>query len=72
MADGQSVEPGEKGDGMDRVERLSGYTLGEGRRMKDVLESEADLLRSEGIDPTWPGFDDDADGRRRRRKQGRS
>jgi hypothetical protein len=27
--------------------------------MADVLAVEAELLRSEGIDPTWPGFADE-------------
>ncbi len=44
------------------MERLTpiGYVLGEGRRAEDVLAVQADLLRSEGIDPTWPGFDEKA------------
>ncbi len=44
------------------MERLTpvGYVLGEGRRAADVLAVQADLLRSEGIDPTWPGFDEKA------------
>lgn len=42
------------------MERLTpvGYVLGEGRRAEDVLAIQADLLRSEGIDPSWPGFDE--------------
>jgi len=27
--------------------------------MEDVLAAEADLLRSEGVDPKWPGFEGD-------------
>jgi len=47
------------------VERLTprvpvGYMLGEGRGVQDVFAVEAELLRSEGIDPAWPGFDEDA------------
>jgi hypothetical protein len=44
------------------MERLMpvGYVLGEGRRAEDVLAVQADLLRSEGIDPAWPGFDEKA------------
>jgi len=34
--------------------------LGEGRGVQDVFAVEAELLRSEGIDPAWPGFDEDA------------
>jgi len=46
----------------DRLERLTpgGYVLGEGRRAEDVLAVQAELLRSEGIDPMWPGFDEQA------------
>lgn len=45
-----------------RVEPLAeptGYVLPKGQHMRDVLAIQADLLRSEGIDPSWPGFDDD-------------
>jgi hypothetical protein len=31
--------------------------LGKDQRPEDVLAVQAELLRSEGIDPTWPGFD---------------
>ena len=41
---------------MDRIEAPSGYVLGENQTVKDVLRVEAELLRSEGIDPAWPGF----------------
>ncbi|HXB65277.1 MAG TPA: hypothetical protein VNV42_10420 [Solirubrobacteraceae bacterium] len=41
---------------MGRLTARSGYTLGEGQRVEDVLAVEAELLRSEGIDPAWPGF----------------
>ncbi len=43
------------------MERLSppvGYTLGEDQQVQDVLAVEAELLRSEGIDPAWPGFEE--------------
>ncbi len=42
-----------------------GYVLGEGRRFEDVLAIEADLLRSEGVDPEWPGFGSTAESDRR-------
>lgn len=32
------------------------YVLGKDQSMEDVLAVEAELLRSEGIDPAWPGF----------------
>jgi hypothetical protein len=43
------------------MERLSppvGYMLGENQQVHDVLAVEAELLRSEGIDPAWPSFDE--------------
>lgn len=43
------------------MERLSppvGYMLGEDQQVQDVLAMEAELLRSEGIDPAWPGFEE--------------
>ncbi len=43
------------------MERLSppvGYMLGENQQVHDVLAVEAELLRSEGIDPAWPGFEE--------------
>lgn len=41
---------------MERVELPTGYVLGKSQRVEDVLAVEAELLRSEGIDPAWPGF----------------
>jgi hypothetical protein len=35
-----------------------GYMLGEDQQVQDVLAVEAELLRSEGIDPAWPGFEE--------------
>lgn len=35
-----------------------GYLLPEGKSMQDILRMDAELLASEGLDPTWPGFDD--------------
>jgi hypothetical protein len=31
--------------------------LGEDQQVEDVFAVEAELLRSEGIDPEWPQFD---------------
>ncbi len=42
---------------MDRVSVPGGYVLGKNQRITDVLAVEDELLRSEGIDPTWPRFD---------------
>jgi hypothetical protein len=41
----------------DRLEGLNppaGYMLGEDQQVEDVFGIEAELLRSEGIDPAWP------------------
>jgi hypothetical protein len=62
MARRRDIQPPKESN---RVERLTppvpvGYMLGEGRRAEDVLAVQAELLRSEGIDPTWPGFDEKA------------
>jgi hypothetical protein len=32
--------------------------LGKDQQVQDVLAVEAELLRSEGIDPAWPGFEE--------------
>lgn len=44
---------------MEPVAIPKGYVLGPDRSLQDILDVEADLLRSEGIDPVWPGFADD-------------
>lgn len=38
-----------------------GYLLPQGKTMQDVLGMEAELLASEGLDPSWPGFDDNSE-----------
>ena len=62
------MEPDEASGGVGRVKVARGYTLGKDHRMKDVLAVEAELLRSEGLDPAWPGFEADRKGRKKRRK----
>jgi len=44
-----------------------GYVLNDKESVADILAVEADLLRSEGVDPRWPGFpeDDHRDGKKR-------
>jgi hypothetical protein len=42
---------------MGGVDGPDGYILGPDRSVEDVLSVTAELLCSEGIDPTWPGFD---------------
>jgi len=43
---------------MERVkpEQPTGYVLRDKEAVAEILAVEADLLRSEGLDPTWPGF----------------
>lgn len=41
---------------MERLKATDGYVLGEDQQVEDVLEADAELLRSEGIEPAWPGF----------------
>lgn len=43
---------------MDDMKTPKGYVLGKDQTIEDVLAIEAELLRSEGIDPKWPGFGD--------------
>ena len=44
---------------MERVEPASSYVVHDRASVEKILAVEAELLRSEGIDPTWPGFPDD-------------
>lgn len=44
---------------MERVEPASGYVARDRQSVERILAVEAELLRSEGIDPTWPGFPED-------------
>jgi hypothetical protein len=41
---------------MERVTLPSGYVLNDNQRIEDILAVQEDLLRSEGVDPRWPGF----------------
>jgi hypothetical protein len=41
---------------MERVEPPKGYVLKNKDEVREIMEVEAALLRSEGIDPRWPGF----------------
>ncbi len=43
---------------MERVEPPKGYVLKDKDTVKELMAIEAELLRSEGIDPAWPGFAD--------------
>ena len=42
---------------MARLRPPVGYRLPPNRSIEDVLEDHDKLLRSEGIDPTWRGFE---------------
>jgi hypothetical protein len=45
---------------MDRVTPPpTGYTVTTKQDVEEILAIEAELLRSEGLDPRWPGFPDD-------------
>jgi len=41
---------------MERVELPKGYVLADKQAVEQIMKVEAELLRSEGIDPKWPGF----------------
>jgi hypothetical protein len=41
---------------VERLKATDGYVLGEDQQVEDVLAVDAELLRSEGIEPAWPGF----------------
>jgi hypothetical protein len=56
MAGRRDLRAAEEIDGVQRLDDPIGYPLGKNQRIEDVLEVEAELLRSEGIDPAWPGF----------------
>lgn len=42
---------------MERLSPPAGYILGKDQQVADVFAVEAELLRSEGIDPAWPTLD---------------
>jgi hypothetical protein len=44
---------------MEGVEPASAYIVRDRHSLDKILAVEAELLRSEGIDPAWPGFPDD-------------
>jgi hypothetical protein len=41
---------------MERLEPPKGYVLANKHVVEEIMAVEAELLRSEGIDPRWPGF----------------
>ena len=56
MAKRRDLQPPEDNDGLERLGQPVGYALGEDQRVEDVLAANAELLRSEGVDPAWPGM----------------
>ncbi len=54
---------------MERMSQSHGYVLGEDQRVQDILAVQADLLRQEGVDPAWPGFDRDPAARPPRKRR---
>ena len=44
---------------MERVEPASAYVVRDRQSVEKILAVEAELLRSEGIDPAWPGYPND-------------
>jgi hypothetical protein len=41
---------------MERVEQTTAYVVRDRERVEKILAVEGELLRSEGIDPAWPGL----------------
>jgi hypothetical protein len=56
MAGPRDIRTPRTSDGVERLKATDGYVLGENQQVEDVLAADAELLRSEGIDPAWPGF----------------
>lgn|GEM_PF-6405581 len=57
MARQRDIQPPKESDRLERLSPPVGYMLGQDQRVEDVLAVEAELLRSEGIDPAWPRLD---------------
>lgn len=47
------MEPRDENNPLEERDLPTGYTLGEGRTMQDVLDVQAELLESEGLEPAW-------------------
>jgi hypothetical protein len=56
MAEPRDIRTPRTSDGVERLKATDGYVLGEDQQVEDVLAVDAELLRSEGIEPAWPGF----------------
>jgi hypothetical protein len=57
MAARRDLQPPDESDRLERLGPPDGYRLGKDCRPEDVLALQAELLRSEGIDPNWPGLE---------------
>jgi hypothetical protein len=57
MARPRDIRPGQKGDRLDGVDLHLGFRLAPNQTVEDYLAIGDELLRSEGIDPTWRGFE---------------
>lgn len=57
MARQRDLQPRKESDRLERLSPPVGYLLGEDQQVEDVFAVEAELLRSEGIDPAWPRLD---------------
>ena len=44
-------------DGLEPKKQPQGYMVPDREAVERILAIEAELLQSEGLDPTWPGFD---------------
>ena len=55
------MESRDEDDPLDERELPTGYTLGGGRTMQDVLDVQAKLLESEGLEPAWKQGQKDAE-----------
>jgi len=58
MAKPRDIRPGQEGDRLARLREPVGYMLPPNRSVEEVLGDYDDLLRSEGIDPTWRGLEE--------------
>jgi hypothetical protein len=56
MAKPRDIRTPRTSDGLERLKATDGYVLGEDQQVEDVLAADAELLRGEGIEPAWPGF----------------
>lgn len=53
---------------VDPKKQPQGYVIPDQKSAEQILAVEADLLRSEGVDPAWPGFERDPQSKKMRRR----